>query len=88
VHGEFLLMPLMAADRALGKRFANGNGSVRFRVKVIPAAWQPITFLFVMLLATGSVHITGVTTTPNGAFMKQVARNLQIHIFLISREDN
>ena len=29
-----------------------------------------------MLLATRSVHIAGVTTAPNGAFMKQVARNL------------
>ena len=29
-----------------------------------------------MHLETRSVHIAGVTTTPNGAFMKQVVRNL------------
>jgi transposase InsO family protein len=32
--------------------------------------------LFVIHLSTRSVHIAGVTTTPNGAFMKQVVRNL------------
>jgi hypothetical protein len=32
--------------------------------------------LFVMRLETRSVHIAGVTTAPNGAYMKQVARNL------------
>ena len=32
--------------------------------------------LFVMRLKTRSVHIAGVTTTPNGTYMKQVARNL------------
>jgi len=32
--------------------------------------------LFIMHLSTRSVHIAGVTTTPNGAYMKQVARNL------------
>jgi len=32
--------------------------------------------LFVMRLETRSVHIAGVTTAPNGAFMQQVARNL------------
>jgi putative transposase len=32
--------------------------------------------LFVMQLKTRSVHIAGVTTSPNGAYMKQVARNL------------
>ncbi len=32
--------------------------------------------LFVMRLKTRSVHIAGVTTAPNGAYMKQVARNL------------
>jgi len=32
--------------------------------------------LFVIHLSTRSVHIAGVTTAPNGAFMKQVARNL------------
>jgi len=32
--------------------------------------------LFVMCLETRSVHIAGVTTAPNGAFMKQVVRNL------------
>ena len=32
--------------------------------------------LFVMQLKTRSVHIAGVTTAPNGAYMKQVARNL------------
>ncbi len=30
---------------------------------------------FVMRLKTRSVHIAGVTTAPNGAYMKQVARN-------------
>ena len=43
--------------------------------------WTPrglVTYyvLFVMRLKTRSVHIAGVTTTPNGAYMKQVARNL------------
>ena len=32
--------------------------------------------LFFMRLETRSVHIAGVTTSPNGAFMQQVARNL------------
>ena len=32
--------------------------------------------LFIMRLETRSVHIAGVTTAPNGAFMKQVVRNL------------
>ena len=32
--------------------------------------------LFIMHLSTRSVHIAGVTTAPNGAYMKQVARNL------------
>ena len=32
--------------------------------------------LFVMHHATRSVHIAGVTTASNGAFMQQVARNL------------
>ncbi len=32
--------------------------------------------LFVMRLQTRSVHIAGVTTAPNEAFMKQVVRNL------------
>jgi hypothetical protein len=37
-----------------------------------------VTFyvLFIIRLSTRSVHIAGVTTTPNGAYMKQVARNL------------
>jgi transposase InsO family protein len=43
--------------------------------------WTPrglVTFyvLFIIRLSTRSVHIAGVTTAPNGAFMKQVARNL------------
>ena len=43
--------------------------------------WTPrglVTYyvLFVMRLETRSVHIAGVTTAPNGAFMQQVARNL------------
>jgi len=43
--------------------------------------WTPrglVTYyvLFVMRLKTRSVHIAGVTTAPNGAYMKQVARNL------------
>jgi putative transposase len=33
-------------------------------------------FLFVMRLKTRCVHIAGITTAPNGAYMKQVARNL------------
>jgi putative transposase len=32
--------------------------------------------LFVMHLSTRVVHIAGVTTSPNGTFMQQVARNL------------
>ena len=32
--------------------------------------------LFIIDIFTRSVHIAGVTTVPNGAFMKQVARNL------------
>ena len=32
--------------------------------------------LFIMHLSTRSVHIAGVTTAPNGAYMKQMARNL------------
>ena len=31
---------------------------------------------FIIHLSTRSVHFAGVTTAPNGAFMKQVARNL------------
>ena len=43
--------------------------------------WTPhglVTYyvLFIMHLSTRAVHIAGVTTAPNGAFMKQVARNL------------
>ena len=43
--------------------------------------WTPrglVTYyvLFVMRLKTRCVHIAGVTTAPNGAYMKQVARNL------------
>ena len=43
--------------------------------------WTPrglVTYyvLFVMHLSTRFVHIAGVTTSPNGAFMMQVARNL------------
>jgi transposase InsO family protein len=43
--------------------------------------WTPrglVTYyvLFVMRLKTRSVHIAGVTTAPNGAYMKQVARNM------------
>lgn len=32
--------------------------------------------LFIIRLSTRSVHIAGVTAAPNGAYMKQVARNL------------
>ncbi len=32
--------------------------------------------LFVIRLETRSVHIAGITTAPNGAFMKQVTRKL------------
>ncbi len=43
--------------------------------------WTPrglVTYyvLFIIHLSTRSAHIAGVTTAPNGAFMKQVARNL------------
>ena len=43
--------------------------------------WTPrglVTYyvLFIIHLSTRSVHIAGVTTAPNGAYMKQVARNL------------
>jgi transposase InsO family protein len=43
--------------------------------------WTPrglLTYyvLFVMRLKTRFVHIAGVTTAPNGAYMKQAARNL------------
>ena len=43
--------------------------------------WTPrglVTYyvLFIIDLSTRSVNIAGVTTAPNGAFMKQVARNL------------
>jgi putative transposase len=43
--------------------------------------WTPrglVTYyvLFIIHLSTRSAHIAGVTTEPNGAFMKQVARNL------------
>ena len=43
--------------------------------------WTPrglVTYyvLFFIHLSTRSVHIAGVTTAPNGAYMKQVARNL------------
>ena len=43
--------------------------------------WTPrglVTYyvLFIIHLSTRSVHIAGVTTAPNGSFMKQVARNL------------
>ena len=43
--------------------------------------WTPrglVTFyvLFVMHLSTRFVHIAGVTTSPNGAFIQQIARNL------------
>ena len=43
--------------------------------------WTPrglLTYyvLFIMHLSKRSVHIAGVTTAPNGAYMKQMARNL------------
>jgi putative transposase len=43
--------------------------------------WTPrglVTYyvLFIIHLSTRSVHIAGVSTAPNGAYMKQVARNL------------
>ena len=43
--------------------------------------WTPrglVTYyvLVIIHLSTRSVHIAGVTTAPNGAYMKQVARNL------------
>ena len=43
--------------------------------------WTPgglVTYyvLFIMHLSTRSVHIAGLTTAPNGAYMKQMARNL------------
>ncbi len=57
------------------------------------AVWTPrglVTYyvLFFIHLATRTVHIAGITTTPDSAFMKQVARNLTDDIdgFLINKE--
>ena len=41
-----------------------------------PRGLKTYYVLFIIQLSTRSVHIAGVTTAPNGAFMKQVARNL------------
>ena len=43
--------------------------------------WTPrglVTYyvLFIIHLSTRSVHMAGITTVPNGAYMKQMARNL------------
>lgn len=48
-----------------------------FAVEVwTPRGLKTYYVLFIIPLSTRSAHIAGVTTTPNGAFMKQVARNL------------
>jgi transposase InsO family protein len=48
-----------------------------FAVEVwTPRGLKTYYVLFIIHLSTRSAHIAGVTTTPNGAFMKQVARNL------------
>ncbi len=48
-----------------------------FTVEVWPVRGLVTCYvLFVMRIKTRSVHIAGVTTAPNGAYMKQVARNL------------
>jgi len=41
-----------------------------------PRGLKTYYVLFIIHLSTRSAHIAGVTTAPNGAFMKQVARNL------------
>ena len=48
-----------------------------FTVEVwTPRGLKTYYVLFILHLSTRSAHIAGVTTAPNGAFMKQVARNL------------
>jgi hypothetical protein len=48
-----------------------------FTVEVwTPRGLETCYVLFIIRLSTRSVHIAGVTAAPNGAFMKQVARNL------------
>ena len=48
-----------------------------FTVEVwIPRGLVTYCVLFIIHLSTRSVHIAGVTTAPNGAYMKQIARNL------------
>ncbi len=48
-----------------------------FAVEVwTPRGLQTYYVLFIIQLATRSVHIAGVTAAPNGEFMTQVARNL------------
>ena len=48
-----------------------------FTVEVwIPPGLSTHYVMFVMRLKTRAVHIAGITTAPNGAYMKQVARNL------------
>jgi putative transposase len=48
-----------------------------FTVEVwTPRGLMTYYVLFVMQLQTRSVYIAGITTAPNGAYMKQVARNL------------
>ena len=48
-----------------------------FTVEVCtPRGLMTYYVLFVMRLQTRSLYIAGVTTAPNGAYMKQVARNL------------
>ena len=41
-----------------------------------PQGLKTFYVLFIIHLSTRSAHIAGVTTAPNGQFMKQVARNL------------
>lgn len=48
-----------------------------FAVEVwTPRGLKTFYVLFIIHLSIRSAHIAGVTTAPNGTFMKQVARNL------------
>jgi phosphoglycerate dehydrogenase-like enzyme len=48
-----------------------------FTVEVCPPhGLATCDVLFIMNLVTRSVHVAGVTTAPNGAYMKQVAGKL------------
>ena len=48
-----------------------------FMVEVWPShGLATCDVLFIMNLVTRSVHVTGVTTAPNGTYMKQVVHKL------------